>query len=146
MESKTLCSSLENYLEAIYHLVENKQLARVKNISKRLKVNYSSVTGALKVLAARKLINYAPYSPVTLTPKGKEIAKDMIVRHEILFDFFANILHVDEKQANKAACEMEHSLSPEILKRFQIFFEAVKTCNSLNIPFGDFERVTSPAT
>ena len=45
-----------------------KGAARVKDISKRLKVSHSSVTGALQVLADRSLVNYAPYDEVL--PEG----------------------------------------------------------------------------
>jgi DtxR family Mn-dependent transcriptional regulator len=44
-ESMTLSASLEDYLEAIFHIVAEKQAARVKDIAKRLSVNNSSVTG-----------------------------------------------------------------------------------------------------
>jgi len=53
--TKTLSASLEDYLEAIYHIVREKKAARAKDISKRLGVNRSSVTGALHSLAERKL-------------------------------------------------------------------------------------------
>ena len=37
-----LSASLEDYLEAIFHVVADKGAARAKDISKRLKVNSSS--------------------------------------------------------------------------------------------------------
>lgn len=128
MVLRTLSASLEDYLEAIYHLIAEKQAARVKDISKRLKVNYSSVTGALKSLAERKLVNYTPYESVTLTKKGKDIAKDVVRRHEVLRDFFVKVLYIDEKHADETACKMEHAISPEILERFVSFVEFVETC------------------
>ncbi len=76
MSAETLSASLEDYLEAIYHLIAGKQAARVKDISKRLKVNSSSVTGALKALAERKLVSYAPYELVTVAAAG--VAPPMI--------------------------------------------------------------------
>lgn len=128
MPSQVLSSSLEDYIEAIYMLIREKNVARVKDISKRLKVNYSSVTGALKALSERKLVNYAPYSLVTLTPKGEVLAKDVIRRHEVLRDFFVKVLSIEEKYADKAACEMEHAISPKILERFVEFIDFVETC------------------
>jgi DtxR family Mn-dependent transcriptional regulator len=128
MSVEMLSASLEDYLEAIYHLISEKQAARVKDISKKLEVNYSSVTGALKALATRKLINYAPYSLVTLTSKGEALARDVVRRHEVLRDFFVKVLSIDEKHADKAACEMEHAVSPRILERFVEFVEFVETC------------------
>ena len=128
MSSRLLSASLEDYIEAIYHLISEKQAARVKDISSCLKVNYSSVTGALRALAKKKLVNYAAYELVTLTPKGEMVAKDVIRRHEALRDFFIKVLAIDEKHADKAACEMEHAVSYDILERFIEFVDFVETC------------------
>ena len=70
-DTATLTASLEDYLEAIFHIVERKQAARAKDISKRMHVNGSSVTGALRALSERNLVNYAPYDIVTLTAEGE---------------------------------------------------------------------------
>jgi len=128
LASDVLSASLEDYLEAIFHIVAAKQAARAKDISNRLKVNGSSVTGALHALADRALINYAPYDVVTLTPKGKSVAKGIVRRHEALHDFFAKVLGVDEDEAQAAACKMEHAVSPTILDRFIKFLEFVEVC------------------
>jgi DtxR family Mn-dependent transcriptional regulator len=128
MSSDVLSASLEDYIEAIYNLIAEKQAARVKDISKLLKVNYSSVTEALRALAERKLVNYAPYEIATLTEKGEHVAKDVIRRHEALRDFFIKVLAIDERDADEAACKMEHAVSPQIIERFIEFVEFVETC------------------
>ena len=57
--AESLSASLEDYLEAIFHIVSEKRVARAKDISKRMHVNRSSVTGAMHSLAKKKLVNYA---------------------------------------------------------------------------------------
>ena len=79
-----LSSSLEDYLEAIFHIVGEKQAARAKDIAKRLKVNNSSVTGALRSLAEKGMINYAPYDVITLTTKGQKLAEDVVRRYQTI--------------------------------------------------------------
>jgi len=123
-----LTASLEDYLEAIFHIIAEKEAVRPKEIAKRLKVSNPSVTGALRALAEKGLINYAPYDVITLTPTGKTAAKDVVRRHEVLRDFFVKVLAVDEPTADKAACEMEHSIPGIILDRFIQFVEFVDTC------------------
>lgn len=125
---KTLSASLEDYLEAIFHIVEKKHAARPKDISKRLKVNNSSVTGALKLLSEKGLVNYLPYDVITLTGEGREVAEDVVRRHESLREFFENVLAVDEADAEEAACKMEHAVPRGILERFIQFSEFVETC------------------
>lgn len=124
----SLTASLEDYLEAIFHIIAEKQAARPKDIAKRLKVGNSSVTGALRSLAERELINYAPYDLVTLTPSGRIAAKDVVRRHEALRDFFIKVLAVEETDADEAACRMEHSIPKVILERFIRFAEFVEVC------------------
>jgi DtxR family Mn-dependent transcriptional regulator len=108
MTDVILSESLEDYLEAIFHIVAAKQAARASDISDRLGVKRSSVTGALRALAQRGLVNYAPYDIVTLTPAGRAEAMDVVHRHRVLRDFFVEVLGMDERLADEAACGMEH--------------------------------------
>jgi DtxR family Mn-dependent transcriptional regulator len=123
-----LSASLEDYLEAIFHIVKEKGAARPKDIAMRLKVNNSSVTGALKSLAAKKLVHYAPYDIVTLTEEGDVLARDVVRRHEALKDFFVKVLSVEPDIAEVGACKMEHEVPRPILERFIQFAEYVELC------------------
>ena len=107
-----LSSNMEDYLEAIFHISSEKQAARAKDIADRLKVNKSSVTGALRSLSEKGYVNYAPYDIITLTDKGKVLAKDVVRRHETLKDFFVKILLVDETEAEEASCKIAYLSTP----------------------------------
>ncbi len=87
-----LSESLEDYLETILELEEEKKVARSKDIADKLGIQRGSVTGALKNLAKKKLIDYEPYGFVTLTDKGKKIAKEIALRHSVIKDFLFRIL------------------------------------------------------
>ena len=126
--SETLTASMEDYLEAIYHIVRKKQAARAKDIARRLAVNNSSVTGALRTLSEKGFINYAPYDVITLTPKGHKHAEDVVRRHEALMDFFTKVLCVEAEEASDAACKMEHAVSRTILDRLIRFVEFLEIC------------------
>ena len=128
MNDMGLSSNMEDYLEAIYHIVNEKSSARVKDIASRINVKYSSVTGALQYLAEKKLVNYAPYEHVTLTEQGLGIALDVVRRHEALRDFFIKVLAIDEETADIAACRMEHGMPEEIMIKFYKYIEYVETC------------------
>jgi len=126
--STALSASLEDYIEAIYHIVARKRAARAKDIAQRLHVNNSSVTGALHALSERGLVNYAPYDVITLTDEGTTVAKDVVHRHEVLRDFFVRVLSVDAVEAEDAACRMEHAVPATIVERFVRFVEFVDRC------------------
>ena len=124
----TLTASLEDYLETIFRVIEEKEAVRPKDIARRLKVSNASVTGALRSLAEKGLINYAPYDVITLTAVGKRAAQDVARRHEILRDFFVRVLAIDEAEADEGACRMEHAIPKSILERLVQFAEFVDVC------------------
>jgi len=130
-DDQGLSASLEDYLEAISLIVSKKQAAKARDIAKRMKVNSSSVTGALQALAKKGLVNYAPYDLITLTRAGEKIAQDVIHRHMALKQFFVEVLSVDEKEAEETACKVEHDVSPEIIKRLVEYVKFMEKC-----PFG----------
>jgi len=126
--SEEVSASLEDYLEAIFWIIAAKGVARAKDIAKTLSVKASSVTGALQALAKKNYINYAPYEVVTLTSEGEKLAKNVVRRHQILKDFFTNVLAVDEKVADEGACKMEHNINRPILEKLVSFMEFVEIC------------------
>lgn len=126
--SLELSSSLEDYLEAIFHVVAEKHVARSRDIAERLGVNKSSVTGALHSLAEKGLVNYEPYEAITLTGGGKALATDIVRRHEVLRDFLVKVLSVDVVGADQAACRMEHAVPSPVLERLIQFVEFIEVC------------------
>lgn len=123
-----LSASLEDYLEVIFHLENAHQAARAKDIADQMSVQRASVTGALRALAIRGLINYSPYSNVTLTAKGRQLAQQIIRRHRILKDFFTTALRLEPEQAEANACRIEHAIGPVAFERLVQFLEFLKTC------------------
>ncbi len=121
--SISLTGSLEDYLEAIYNIILDKNGVRVKDISKYLKVKNSSVTTALKTLAKEGFINYEPYGIISLTSKGNEMSKKIIYKHKVIELFFRNILFVDKKLAGEVACKIEHIIPDEVFKKFKLFMK-----------------------
>ena len=128
VSSQTLSSSLEDYLEAIFHIVNEKGAAKARDISKRLGVTGPSVTEALKHLAERELVNYQPYDVITLTDAGRATAERVARRHEILRNFLVKVLAVTPPEAEEAACRMEHAVRGEIIERLVKFVEFLETC------------------
>jgi DtxR family Mn-dependent transcriptional regulator len=123
--SEKLSASLEDYLEAIYNLSGEQNVARSKDIAQLLDVSRASVTGALKALSEKALIHYQPYGYVVLTEKGRYVAGRIAGRHEILARFFENVLGAKGATAQEAACRTEHTLGTEITARLTAFIEFV---------------------
>jgi DtxR family Mn-dependent transcriptional regulator len=122
-------ASLEDYLEAIFWLAQENHVARSRDIAERLAVSKSSVTGALKQLTAEGFINYDPYSYVTLTEEGRQIAQNVIRRHSVLNTFLHRVLGLNEADADHFACLIEHSIDDHVRERFEQFMEFVDSEN-----------------
>jgi DtxR family transcriptional regulator, Mn-dependent transcriptional regulator len=120
-KNNVLSASQEDYLEAILNVADDGGIARSTDIAVQLGVAKPSVTGALKLLAQRGLVNYKPYGCVTLTQKGFSQAEKVARRHEIIKSFFVDVLGVDVTIAQKAACKAEHLLGPVIISRMRDF-------------------------
>ena len=98
--NKKLTESLENYLETIGMLIRKNKIARVKDISKELKVKNSSVNIALNILADKGLVIHEKYGYVELTKEGKQIADDIQYKEDVLLRFFTEVLGVDKRLSN----------------------------------------------
>jgi DtxR family transcriptional regulator, Mn-dependent transcriptional regulator len=123
--STILSESLEDYLEAILNLSDSAGITRAKDIAETLGVAKSSVTGALRQLAAKGLVNYRPYEYITLTRKGRLEAARVAGKHGILKSFFADVMGVDAAVAQEAACRAEHAFGPAVMNRLVEFVDFV---------------------
>lgn len=123
-----LSENLENYLETIFLLQNENTVARVKDIAEKLGVLSGTVTSALRTLSEKELINYQPYSFITLTTAGKRIAEEVLRRHNVIKGFLQGVLLLDEGKAEENACRMEHSMDKVAINRLVQFIEYIDQC------------------
>jgi DtxR family Mn-dependent transcriptional regulator len=119
----SLSASLENYLETIAVLKRKKVHARVGDIARYLNVKSSSVNVAINFLAENKLVIHEKYGCVDLTEKGENIAWEVQRKHEILYKFLNTLLFIDSKVAEREACEIEHLVGMETIRRLEKLYK-----------------------
>jgi DtxR family Mn-dependent transcriptional regulator len=115
---------IENYIETIYELESKSGTAHTGDIASLLDIKPASVTEMMQKLSDMQLVKYEPYHGVSLTPKGKRIAKELMQRHETLAKFLI-ILGVDEETAESDACQIEHHVTPKTMRRLTNFVEYI---------------------
>ncbi|WP_313291259.1 transcriptional regulator MntR, partial [Exiguobacterium sp.] len=108
--------SMEDYLEQIYKLIEDKGYARVSDIAESLGVHPSSVTKMVQKLDRETYLVYEKYRGLMLTPKGRKIGKRLVERHALLEDFL-RLVGVDEELIYKDVEGIEHHISIEALDK-----------------------------
>ena len=123
-----LSENLEDYLETILELEKTQKVARVKDIAEMRGVLRGSVTGALKSLAEKGLINYEPYSFITLTQKGAAVAGEINRRHKVIKNFLVHVLQLDPDTAEDNACRMEHAMDRAAVDRMVAFIDYMESC------------------
>ncbi|MEK3886097.1 transcriptional regulator MntR [Bacillus sp. FSL K6-3431] len=102
--------SMEDYIEQIYLLIENKGYARVSDIAEALAVHPSSVTKMVQKLDRDGYLIYEKYRGLILTPKGKKIGGRLVERHDLL-EKFLHIIGVKEENIYDDVEGIEHHLS-----------------------------------
>lgn len=102
--------SMEDYLENIYKLINQKGYARISDIAEALEVHPSSVTKMVQKLDRRKYLVYEKYRGLVLTPKGQKMGKRLVDRHQLLEEFL-RIIGVSEELIYDDVEGIEHHLS-----------------------------------
>jgi Mn-dependent DtxR family transcriptional regulator len=111
-EVAALDKTIEDYLEAILMIKEERGNVRSIDIAEKLNVKKPSVTYATRMLKGKGYITMDESSLIILTDSGMKIATETLERHRVLTRIFT-MLGVDEAIAEKDACRVEHNLSPE---------------------------------
>lgn len=119
----TLTFTMENYLEAIYELSRDDTGARVSDIAERLGVTKASTSAAMTALSEKGLITNEKYGEIHLTPTGRALAEFTSQKHQIIRQFFIDVLRIDAKTADKDACAIEHVISNDSVQAMQEFLQ-----------------------
>lgn len=108
----------EMYLEAIYVLHEKTGFVRSVDVSEYLGYSKPSVSRAMGILRGGDYITVDTDGSISLTEKGRGIARKIYERHTLLTKLLIHI-GVTEETAAADACKLEHAISDES-------FEALK--------------------
>ena len=122
---------MEDYLERIYHLMQEKGYARVVDIAALLEVQSPSVTRMIQKLADAGFVEYERYRGIILTERGTELGRRMKRRHKRLEDFLRVIGIADEATIWRDVAGIEHHVSPVTMDAIQslvAFFQAKPHC------------------
>jgi len=114
--------SMEDYLERIYKLIDEKGYARVSDIAEGLEVHPSSVTKMIQKLDKDNYLVYEKYRGLILTSKGKKMGKRLVDRHELLEEFLT-VIGVQEENIYKDVEGIEHHLSWDSITCIEILLE-----------------------
>jgi len=116
-DSTPLSQAMENYLRAIFEVLEREERATTSAIAGRLGVASASVTAMIKKLSRLRLIRHEPYQGVRLTPAGEQAALEIIRHHRLLELYLSEALGVPWEQVHTEAERLEHVISEDLENR-----------------------------
>ncbi|GAC43056.1 transcriptional regulator MntR [Paenibacillus popilliae] len=117
--------SMEDYLERIYQLIDEKGYARVSDIAEGLEVHPSSVTKMIQKLDKDQYLIYEKYRGLVLTSKGKKMGKRLVDRHHLLEEFL-EMIGVQNENIYTDVEGIEHHLSWDSITCIEVLIEYFK--------------------
>lgn len=117
--------SMEDHIEIIYALIEQKGYARVSDIAEALSVLPSSVTKMVQKLDKDGYLIYERYRGLVLTPKGQKLGKRLLKRHDLL-EQFLRLIGVEEERIYGDVEGIEHHLSWNSINRIADLVQALE--------------------
>ena len=123
-----LSKSERELLKAIYRHTRDSDEAHTSVLATTLHLSPGTVTGSVKRLADRGLVDHTPYKGVRFTPNGRRAAVAAIRRHRIVERFLADMLGYAWNEADALAHTFEHELPAEVEERLYIALNRPATC------------------
>ena len=107
--------AVEDYLEKILELIDDKGYARVADIAESFGIAQPSVSNMARRLDEKGLVKHEKYRGMTLTEEGEKVAQRIRKRHAILAEFL-DLLGIDGETAYRDVEGMEHHISTQTLR------------------------------
>jgi Mn-dependent DtxR family transcriptional regulator len=118
VQSKRDKTRLEDYLEAIYHLSEEKGYVSTVDLSASLSVKPSTVSGMVGKLAREGYLVHERYRGMRLTDLGARVARSVVRRHRTIEELLS-MLGVSKKVAYEDAEGIEHHVQPVTIEKLE---------------------------
>lgn len=122
MKREKTSVSQEDYLKAIWELLEGDQVPISARLAEELEVTPPAVTAALKRMARDGHVHVARDGRIDLTRKGRSVAERLALRHQLAEILLTDVIGLSWAKAHDEAERLEHGISPEVeallLKRF----------------------------
>jgi len=114
--------SQEDYLKAIWEMLEGDQVPISARLAEELEVTPPAVTAALKRMVRDGHVHVERNGRIDLTRKGRGVAERLALRHQLAEVLLTEVIGLPWAKAHDEAERLEHGISPEVeallLKKF----------------------------
>lgn len=123
----------DRYLEAIYYIEHEGEVARPGRLAEWLGVSAPTVTVTLQRLARDGWVRIAGDRSADLTDAGADAAATIVRRHRIVERWLTDVLGLDWATADREAASLSHGISPTVLDRLDALLGHPSTCPHGNV-------------
>jgi DtxR family Mn-dependent transcriptional regulator len=120
---KPLSKHEEDYLKAIFQLQEkeNSGPTESKDLASLLNVSAASVSGMLKKIREKGLVEHSKYGKVSLSNKGQIVAVNLIRKHRLWETFLHEHMNFSWDEVHDVAEQLEHIRSIKLIREMDKF-------------------------
>jgi DtxR family Mn-dependent transcriptional regulator len=119
---QTTSVSQEDYLKAIWEIVQEEQVPISARLAEDLGVTPPAVTAALKRMARSGFLRVRRDGRIELSARGKAAAHHLVLRHRLAEKLLTDVIGLEWSRAHEEAERLEHGISAEVsrllLERF----------------------------
>jgi DtxR family Mn-dependent transcriptional regulator len=119
--------SVQDYLLTIYRIQREQTPVSTTALAMQLGVTPASVTGMVRKLDRRGLVEHEPYRGVILTDAGEQEALRLLRRHRLWELFLADVLGLSWDEVHKEAHRLEHATSERVMDKLAEFLHEPAT-------------------
>ncbi len=107
-------TTIEDYLQAIYSLDGEGDTVISARLARRMRVTPPTAWATVRRMARDRLVELDEKKVIHLTPKGHELAEDIVKRHRLAERFLCDVLGLGWAEAHAEAHRFEHAITPRL--------------------------------
>ena len=107
----------ENYLKAIFHLLDSENQVTVNELSKFLQIKMPSVNSMMKKFADKNWVIYETYKPIKVTELGRKEADIVVRKHRLTEMFLVEKMGFGWENVHEIAEQLEHVHSEDFFDK-----------------------------
>jgi DtxR family Mn-dependent transcriptional regulator len=113
--------AVEDYIKHIWKIQQLGERATTKALAERMDLGRGTVSGMLKQLATRGLVEHTRYYGAELTEEGRLLALKVIRRHRLIELFLVQTLGLGWDEVDQDAERLEHAVTDNLIERIDAY-------------------------
>ena len=121
-------TTVEDYLQAIYSLEGEGETVISARLARRMRVTPPTAWATVRRMVRDNLVTLDNKKVIRLTPRGHELAEDIVKRHRLAERFLCNVLGLGWAEVHEEAHHFEHAITPRLEARIFALAGNPTTC------------------